>query len=348
MDVDNIDLDLYRIIAGYYFINYNNKSLKVKSPSLKIKYEAEQLYEFILEDNRYTTSWIDDLYLQVLLDTQNIWKKADEDFLKHSQGLLDSNKKMLYKEFKNKESRKSIKKDLEIIRIQISDLHKRKDSLNHMTLKDFAGTIKNEFIIMNCVYVKNKPFFKKENLNNYDYKIVQDLSKFFIDNQLTVSRLRKISRSDTWRSYYSDNTFNKGSAYQTDDQRHLISLSKMYDSVRQHMEAPTEEVIEDDDALDGWFLVQKEKSEKEKNKNHLLEKIGNKTGLGNDGEVFIMSSDKEETGEIYGLNNPLVMRDLKKNLEIAKEKGSVSWTDLESVIDEKLKEQGKLGYQRIK
>ena len=40
MDVDNIDLDLYRIIAGYYFINYNNKSLKVKSPSLKIKYEA--------------------------------------------------------------------------------------------------------------------------------------------------------------------------------------------------------------------------------------------------------------------------------------------------------------------
>ena len=61
-----------------------------------------------------------------------------------------------------------------------------------------------------------------------------------------------------------------------------------------------------------------------------------------------MSSDKEETGEIYGLNDPLVMRNLKKNLEIAKEKGSVSWTDLESVIDDKLKEQGKLGYQRIK
>ena len=100
-----------------------------------------------------------------------------------------------------------------------------------------------------------------------DYKLIQELSLVVLKEQISMIKLRKIARSDIWKSYYSDNgIYPNGSINTNDDYRNLINLTKMYDSIKQHPECPTQDIIDDDDALDGWFLLQKDKSTKEKQK----------------------------------------------------------------------------------
>jgi hypothetical protein len=163
-----------------------------------------------------------------------------------------------------------------------------------------------------------------------------------------MNKLRKIARSDIWKSYYNDNgIYANGVINTNDDYRNLVNLTKMYESIKQHPECPTEDIISDDDALDGWFLLQKDKSTKEKQKNQVLDRVrGNK--IKDAKELFIITQDKQETDQIFGLNDPKTMRDIKNSVELAKQKGKVSWTDLEHVIEEKLIEQGKGGYNKIK
>ena len=47
----------------------------------------------------------------------------------------------------------------------------------------------------------------------------------------------------------------------------LCSFSRMYDSVYKNTECPSDDVIQDDDMLDGWFIQQtKEQEERQKEK----------------------------------------------------------------------------------
>jgi hypothetical protein len=203
---------------------------------------------------------------------------------------------------------------------------------------------------MNCILdIKNdRPFFKKNSLNNSDYKSVQDLSKIILAKQLTTPDLRAVAKSDLWRSYYTEHgLFEQPSIYQNDDQRHLVKLTQMYDSVKQHPEAPTEDVIEDDDALDGWFLYQKEKSKQEKTKNQVLDRIGGNSKINKAGEVFVITNDQQEFRTINNLNDPKTKQDIARTRQIAKQKGSVSWTDLDHVIQDKMREDGKAGYDKV-
>lgn len=349
-DAHNIEYNLYRILNGFYYIEYDNTKYKVVYPSVELKYEAQQLYIDILEDHKYDTSWYSDMQVDILLNQNGIWNKEKANYLDNQEKLLDSEKIALYQNFMNTQKRNSHKKTIQLINKIIIGLLTDKKSLDYLTLPFFAETVKYEYIIMNCILdtKTNRPIFRKNSLNNSDYKNIQDLSRSILSKQLTTPDLRSIAKSDLWRSYYTENKlFDRPSIYQNDDQRHLVKLTQMYDSVKQHPEAPTEEIIEDDDALDGWFLHQKEKSKQEKTKNQVLDRIGGNSKINKSGEVFVITNDQQEFRTINNLNDPKTKQDIAKTRQIAKQKGSVSWTDLDHVIQDKMREDGKAGYDKV-
>jgi len=344
-DVDEIDILLYRIICGYYHVEYNNEKLKIIYPSIEIKYQAEQLYFSILDDHKFDTEWYSDLDLKMFLEKNQIWNNEKENSLKNQQLLLEKAKIDLYKDFTNNDLKKRHKKLISSLFTVINNLSIEKESFNYLTLPFFASTIKHEYILMNTVYNHCDQLFLS---HNSDYRTMQEISLLVLKKQINMNMLRKIARSDIWKSYYYDNSmYPNGSLNTNDDYRNLINLTKMYESIKQHPECPTEEVIADDDALDGRFLVQKQKSTKEKQKNQVLDRVrGNK--IKDAKELFVITQDTQETDQIFGLNDPKTMRDIKTSIDIAKQKGKVAWTDLEHVIEEKLMEQGKGGYNKIK
>jgi uncharacterized Fe-S cluster-containing protein len=113
-----------------------------------------------------------------------------------------------------------------------------------------------------------------------------------------------------------------------DDYRHLIGLHKMYDNARQHQESPSEDIIKDDDALDGWFLHQNRKAEKEKKKNAILGKVGDKNK--NKDEIFLITNDAKESQEIFSVNDDKGKQQIQEMIAASQQK-ETKWQDLNFV-----------------
>ena len=349
-DVFNYKLekDLYRIIEGYYYISYNNQRYKVIYPSTQDKYEAVEHGLQYISDNKYDLSWPSDQQIEMWLNKDRIWYKDKADYLEKQEKYLDATKVMLYKEYINVSKRKNFKREIKNIKDTINQLLMDKHSFDYLTLQHAAENIKNEYLITKSIVnpINNTYLF---DIQHIDTKLMQAMTSLMLKNNLSATRLREIAKSNIWHSYYSgpESTFINNSILQNDDQRNLVKLSKMYDSVRSHPEAPGDDIIEDDDALDGWFIDQREKSEKDKKKNDILARLGGNKKLGDSGEIFVMAETDAEAREIQSLNDDETRKNVRKAEAITKQKGSVSWTDFEHVRQEKLKEKGLEGYDKV-
>jgi len=295
---EDLELLLYRIFCGYLNFTVNNESYKLLCADLSLKYEAQILYNNIINDEKYN-DWLREENLENWLIQLNLWTKDTKMILKDIEKKIENNKADYYSNFKFNEKKNNIKKNLDNYRKQLNSILVKKEELYSNTLEGYANSIKNEFIITHTLYKNNILVFNnKINENNYLLfnTIVNELNKHNID----VSSFKKLSRSSLWRSYWNVKKHNTFTDSLTDDQRTLIGISQMYDRVYEHPDCPSDEIIEDDDALDGWMIVQKRKIEKDK-KQQQIDTLNPK--LKNAQEVFLFANNQEEAQEIVGLNN---------------------------------------------
>tara|TARA_B100001123_G_C14967539_1_gene890260 strand:+ start:111 stop:464 length:354 start_codon:yes stop_codon:yes gene_type:complete len=99
----------------------------------------------------------------------------------------------------------------------------------------------------------------------------------------------------------------------------------MYDSVYESMETPSDEVIEDDYAIDGWFIAQRRQREQDRKSSS----GGN--NLPDAGEVFIPVSNNKEAARVYDMNTEEGKKVLKSQTKDIKEKGTVKESELSHV-----------------
>ena len=339
--MDNIDKLLYRILLGYYYIIINDIKFKIKYPSLDVKYEAEVLYDEIIENNKFDKRWLTQKEIDFYLNINNVWNNNKNKELENLEKGLEKIKIQLYLNFFNKDKRKYFKTEIAKLNKNISKMVSIKNSYSWLGIEDHALSIKNEFIIMNSIYtIEDKLVFNNPNLDTYEYKQLQIFISEIIDYTININHIKKIAKSDLWKSYANTTNIEKSINNINDDYRHLINTHKMYENAKQHPEAPSEEIIDDDDALDGWFLYQSEKIEKEKKKNTILNKVGG--NIKNAGEVFVLTDNQDEAKSIFALNEGSAIieyNELKNASKQIQEKGeSVKWQDL-SFTKRKLQEQ---------
>ena len=295
---EDLELLLYRIFCGYLIFNLNNETYKLSSANLTIKYEAQILYNNIVNDEKYN-DWIREENLDSLLVYLNLWTKDTSMIIKDIEKKIDNNKVEYYTHFKFSDKKNSIKKNLDNYKKQLSSILNKKEELYSNTLEGYANSIKNEFIITRTLYKNDKLVFNNScNENNYLLfnNVVSELNKYNIN----IYDFKKIARNHIWRSYWNVKKDKVFSDSFTDDQRTLIGISQMYERVYEHPECPSDEIIDDDDALDGWMIVQKRKTEKDK-KQQQVDSLNPK--LKNAQEVFLFANNNNEAEEIIGLNN---------------------------------------------
>lgn len=295
---EDLELLLYRIFCGYLIFNLNNENYKLISANLPIKYEAQILYNSIINDEKYN-DWIREENLDNLLVYLNLWTKDTNMIVKDIEKKIDNNKVEYYTHFKFSDKKKNIKKNLDNYKKQLNTILNHKEELYSNTLEGYANSIKNEFIITRTLYKNDKLVFNNSrDENNYLLfnSVVSELNKHTIN----ISSFKKIARDNIWRSYWNIKKNDVFTSDLTDDQRTLVGISQMYDRVYEHPDCPSDEIIDDDDALDGWMIVQKRKTEKDK-KQQQVDSLNPK--LKNAQEVFLFANNNEEAQEIVGLNN---------------------------------------------
>lgn len=139
-------------------------------------------------------------------------------------------------------------------------------------------------------------------------------------------QIRELAKMDLWRSIWNCNKihggllFNRTPTDYSRDQINLCSFSIMYDNVFEHPESPNEKIIDDNDALDGWLILQRKKSDSEKLKN---EKLTKNSKIANSQEQFIMASSPEEAELIYNMNTDDAKNIIKQRFELIDKKGQV-------------------------
>ena len=136
-----------------------------------------------------------------------------------------------------------------------------------------------------------------------------------------------------WRSYWTSSkngaSLFVGSVSEwSDDQRVLASMSRMYDNVYEHPECPSDQVIEDDDMLDGWMILQRRLVDAQKKKT-AVDALHPK--LRNAQEVFIMTNDSQEAEEIKSFNTQETLNTINQRSDFINAHGSVSSIELPDV-----------------
>ena len=160
----------------------------------------------------------------------------------------------------------------------------------------------------------------------YAYYLFRDkdcpfmFSRKFLSSRMSEEDIRALYFDSTWRMIWgvskdAKSIFGVSSNQLNDNQLSLLYWSKLYDNIGESMDAPSNAVMKDPLAVDGWFIKQAKKRETEDKKNALPNQ--------NAGEVFVMASSQKEIKEINSLNSAEGKQVLKSRARDLANKGEL-------------------------
>ncbi len=292
------------------------------------------VYNEVYEDNLYKDFILSEDLKHYLINFKLISPLHDE-IVKDNELRLENAKVKLFSEYIDNKKIKNNKNTISSIRNTLSKLYNDFQSISFLVLEHFAENAKYEFLIKNTLYYYRTDtlVFDQEHIDSVFFNnIVQEISKASID----MSMYKKIARNEYWRNYYTNNKnnlFPYAAIYYSEEQKALLNLSNMYDRIYEHPECPNENIIEDDDALDGWMILQKRQNLKQKKEKGVDNMVSEK--IKNSKEVFFMSgNDKEQTKDILDLNSSAGLQKIKARTQAVQDNQSVEEHQLADVRQE--------------
>ena len=122
----------------------------------------------------------------------------------------------------------------------------------------------------------------------------------------------------------------------------------MYDNIYESMECPSDDVISDDDAIDGWFIIQREKRDKQQKEAGLESMLSDKTK--NADEIMLMTNprDKENIESIYSMNDAQGKMVTKSRFKQVEEQGEVKYQNFGDMKRERQMQQTRGFSDKIK
>ncbi len=136
--------------------------------------------------------------------------------------------------------------------------------------------------------------------------------------------IRELARTEPWRSTWicrkAGQLLSVPAVEYSDELRNLVGWSCHYDNIFEHPDSPGEDVIADDDMLDGWCVAQK------RNRQSRVP-----DGLPDGQQVFLPVDDAEGARKVMALNDPATRQMLKQRSELVRKKGPIAEQDLPDV-----------------
>ena len=108
---EDLELLFYRIFCGYLVFTYNNERYTLKSATIDIKYEAQLLYNTIINDEKFH-DWFREDNAELIMMSLGIWNNETNKNLKMLEQKLDNLKVDLFTNFMIPSKTKNIKRDI--------------------------------------------------------------------------------------------------------------------------------------------------------------------------------------------------------------------------------------------
>mgnify|MGYP003651479939 CR=1 FL=1 len=330
---------VYRIRSGKHFIDCQNFKLKVVTPTIDEQFEAEDLYVRSLSKSLADGIKTSDQMVEWMME-RDLWTEEDEEKLSGLKKDVEKLKIEIYNHRNQEGPREKIRQYLRAGEQQIGEHASKKFSHQDITCEGIAFLEKALFLIKGCTFLGS---------DSYDFSHISTRDVWLRYQNLVCSEstIRELAREDPWRSFWmlkDCNTFNlfanKDRELST-DQKNLLAWSRMYDNIYESPDAPGEDVINDDDILDGWTITQKKKRERERAQAELESRMSDKAQGA--GEIFLMAGSNNDAERIESMNDINATMTKKERLHtIRKSDGPLNQQDFP---DEQLKMRNQLNQQ---
>ncbi|MHA2217768.1 MAG: hypothetical protein ACXADW_14175 [Candidatus Hodarchaeales archaeon] len=305
MDEPTKELKIYQILSGKHFFKYQSFDYVSVVNTIDEIYAANIKYQEIVEDNKYENF----MNLQQSFDAAHrlgIWTYSDEEQYKSMEKLLEDSKLEIYLSASNPDHVRRLKRQIKNITQGLDRSIEKKHHFYHATIEFYANELKEYLLLGTSIRDKyGQRVYNIYDFDNWQSDLVDTLKYVKQKNRIPTQDVRLLSRVDPGRTLWStskQDIFEHSSPQWNVEQKLFVSFSRMYDGVYESMECPPDNIIADDDMLDGWFIKQKRDRDnklKDKQTDDKFSKFKNKDGQ----ELFIMANNRQDVSQIYDMND---------------------------------------------
>lgn len=288
------DFLLTQICSGEVNLRYNGKNYFYRYPNASIKYRANLKYQEVINDSTELLTQAD------MLKHFNWSERLQEEIDVHIPKVMDNLRVDIYfSVINNNPLFKSLKEKMGKVKERLVEVLNIKHRYDEYTLEGLAEKQKVIYLIKKCV--RKLDVYPENLLTSYYESLVSENS------------IRELARSGEWMVKWL--ALKKGLnifyGNPTEDQEKLIRWTTLYENILEGQNPPPDNVLEDDDAFDGFLIHRRQENERADSLDELDRKIGDKY-KGGSCEVYLPAKDIEEAKRINLMNSPDAVK-IKEN-----------------------------------
>lgn len=315
---------MMRILSGKVRCEVRDRIIYIGNLTSSQMCEAERIYIQTCIDAQLLGVMTEDELLYFLID-KDLWSINEQNELDSLPSLIETLKLQIWNSYQSFQSKKveKIRQQIYKYNARLSELHNKRYKYNAYTASGVALLTKLEYWVAHSAFENGQLF---QNVTD-NIKLFDALVNQFIGNQIPEREIRQIAKSSMWRLIWfsgkiEHNIFGVSAIQMTEEQKSLLNWSRTYDNVYESLECPIDDVIQDDDLLDGWMITQSQKHETEK-KERSGDKFAQRSKPGMQ-EIFIPAETFEDAQRINQMNDPQARLVKRQRNEIITKQGLVT------------------------
>ena len=312
------------LISGIVVFKIGREYIYVKPASAEDKTFADFFSQEQYDDALIDGIWNQDDAEKYLIE-MGYWSQSEEDKIKELEKNIENMKLDYFNNFYNSSTKDYIKKNLSKQTGNSQDLLNKKYLFYDKTCEYLKKYSHTSYLLQKTAFCKDKKlackYFSSQTLFNKYSSVKTDIS----------SNLRKIAKSEEWRGKWisvGKRIFSNRPSSFTELQISIISWSNYYDGVYKSYDKPSDDIIEDDIALDGWSISQRRKRQEEEKKKSAEKMLPE--NMRNAGEIFIPARNAKEASDIMSLNSQEGLHKIKSLRRDLDREGAVEESQLTS------------------
>lgn len=342
-----------RIVSGKTRCHVKDGLFLYATPSRDDRSIAGDIYREMLYE-AHLSGLITQEDMDALLFDRGLWTSFEQDQHDKLVQAIEDMKVGLYEYWSQSNERNKIRNALKKGRDELARLDGILHSMDHVTCEGIALSSKARYLIgASLLLPDGKPYWR-EPLIDWEKpdEIVDQITDCLMRTRINENDVRDIARNDPWRSLWASRKdcgrglLDIAAVDVTDEQRGLMLWSGIYDSIREHPDCPAEDIVEDDDMIDGWMIIQRRKRESQQAKKR-GDEIGNERIRKAD-EVYVVAQSVEDARKIDKLNDNISSTIKSQRMAYLKHEGQVSEMKMPDTWQRFQMEVSKLESQAIK
>lgn len=326
MSYEERDAIVDRICSPFQSIPHGDKWLLLKYPTATQKQVGhilhQRYYDDCIESNVATR-----VEIKEWMRSKEMWTEEDDKKREDLTKNMETLKTELFNNFFKQSIAEKARDYLAKTRGMLEELNEKEFAFDRFTAEYVSASSRICFLTAANLYLPDQFMQPAHHLLDADH-YVDDIMGFVISNRPTETVLRELSRTDPWRSLWmcSDKINLFAGIHLNEisvEMRSLITWSKFYDNVYQSQECPCDDIVYDDDALDGWCIINRRKRESESNARTVTDGIKN-SKIKNSQEIFVMAKSWDDVKRIEAMNDTAGKIIKKQRANALKEAGEIN------------------------